>query len=153
MYVYIKRLGGVYIKRWGGVYIKRWGGGFPSHHIVVLQDYIIQHHQQCVLELDANLSPKELFKVSDTACIHCTLYRSGGTARSKIPVSNAIHVLRLSIRILETCSLNGSMHAYMYRVSYRIFCWGRELFRKCKCPVFPISAVSLICVCMFIMTL
>ena len=69
----------VYIKRWGGVYIKRWGGGFPSHHIVVLQDYIIQHHQQCVLELDANLSPKELFKVSDTACIHCTLYRSWGT--------------------------------------------------------------------------
>ena len=33
------------------------------------QDYIIQHNHQYVIELDACLSSKELFKVSINACI------------------------------------------------------------------------------------
>ena len=31
--------------------------------LVFSQDYIIQHNQQYVIELDANLSPKQLFRV------------------------------------------------------------------------------------------
>ena len=31
-----------------------------------LEDFIVQHNQQHVIELDANLSPKELFRVWST---------------------------------------------------------------------------------------
>lgn len=35
-----------------------------------LEDFIIQHNQQHVIELDANLSSKELFRVLSTLYIH-----------------------------------------------------------------------------------
>lgn len=47
--------------------LKHEGGGFPSHQIVILQDYIIQYHQQ--LGQDAYLALKEFCKVSNIACV------------------------------------------------------------------------------------
>ena len=35
-----------------------------------LEDYMIQHSQQHVIELDANLSPQELFRVGGEVFVH-----------------------------------------------------------------------------------
>lgn len=39
----------------------------------LLEDYMIQHSQQHIIELDANLPPQELFRVCGEALVHVTI--------------------------------------------------------------------------------
>lgn len=76
------------------------------------QDYIIKHNQQFVIELDANLPPKDLFRVCTCTCTAC-LYLHVIMFTCTVQVHVYIHLIQFAY-LLE---VPVHLHVHTHHVS------------------------------------